>query len=400
MNVIVPEISLFRQFCRHEDGWTDHYGALRVAAGYAGLALPARYVVQGLWQHGCVAPWEAVTPGAVVFNAPGAHTRPALVGREDEADFLRSNGYAHARAVGLPILYTPPSGLERVPRSLLVMPTHTLIGDRFPDRSAFSRYADEVREFAADFDHVTICIHPSCKRNGLWVTEFAERGFAIVLGAQTNDANALLRIRALCEQFETVTTNGWGSHVAYALAFGAKVAVHGTKPALEEANLLRDLAWSADAGALRLAMAAENGCREREFLQAHLVPPLAAQADLQKGSWLIGASHRLPPVAMKELLGGLVRAVPAAGADLRVRREAARAQAAALIAAGRTGEGSTLLLQCVRAAADVKDARFLVETLGLIAEDLAPHDAARAAYLREQASTLAARLPAPTVAAA
>lgn len=310
MNPTLPPTKLFRQFCRHEDGWTDHYGALQTAATYAELALPTRYIVHGLWQHGCFAPWEAATPGALVFNAPGAQARPVLVARQEEAEFLIAHGYGQARAVGMPILYTPASGLPRTPRSLLVMPTHTLIGDKYPDRAAFNRYADEVRELAKDFDHVTVCIHPSCRRNGLWFPEFTERGFTIVLGAQTNDANALHRMRALFEQFETVTTNGWGSHVAYALAFGAKVAIHGTKPIVTEENLLRDLAWSVDAQSLKLALAEKCQQQEREFLREFTVPPAAAVANTELGSWLVGRPQQLSPDDMGATLTALVDPSP------------------------------------------------------------------------------------------
>ena len=100
----LPAPRLFRQRCRHEDGWSDHYGALHTAFAYAGLPTPLRYTITGLWQHGCLGPWEAVTPGAIVFNAPGAQARPVFVARQEEADFLIAHGYPQARAIGVPIL--------------------------------------------------------------------------------------------------------------------------------------------------------------------------------------------------------------------------------------------------------------------------------------------------------
>lgn len=391
MQLQLPEPKLFRQCCRHEDGWSDHYGALQVAATYAGVALPPRYVVHGVWQHGCFAPWEAVTPGALVFNAPGAQSRPVFVARREEADLLIAHGYPKTRAIGLPIVYAPDPDLPRMPRSLLVMPTHTLVGDQFPDRTAFARYADEVSEFAADFEQVTICIHPSCKRNGLWIQEFTERGFAIVLGAQTNDAHALLRMRALFAQFETVTTNGWGSHVAYALAFGAKVAIHGTRPAVHQANFLRDLAWSADVEALKLALSEETRRREQEFLREFLVPPCAAVANQDLGRWLIGAGNRLSAAEMAAVLAELVRPARVMTADLEARFATVRAQARAAAAAGRPQEAAQQLLQLVRAAVESRQPRLILETLTGVAADLAPIDPAKAAYLREQARKFSAR---------
>lgn len=361
--------------------------------------MPDRYVVHGLWQHGCFAPWEAATPGALVFNAPGAAGRLACVARQEEADYLIANGFPRARAIGMPIIYTPPAGLARVPRSLLVMPTHTLVGDKFPDRVAFARYADEVREFAADFDHVTVCIHPSCQRNGLWLPEFTERGFSIVIGAQTNDANALVRMRALFDQFETVTSNGWGSHVAYALAFGARVAVHGTKPAWREANLLRDLAWSVDRNSLTLALAEKNQRQERDFLRDHLVPPVAARADTDKGGWLVGARYRLDPDEMKTVFQELVRPLPAAATGIIQQRDLLRAEAARLAAAGCRQEAARMLLQAVKLVADTKQAVFIHDSLRVLAQELKPLDRTKADYLLAQVAAIATRLKATGAAA-
>jgi len=52
-----------------------------------------------------------------------------FVARQDEVTFLKPAGYRRVRAIGLPIIYTQPSGLQRIPKSLLVMPTHSLASD-------------------------------------------------------------------------------------------------------------------------------------------------------------------------------------------------------------------------------------------------------------------------------
>ena len=312
MNLLLPPAKLFQQYCKQEDGWSDHYGALQVAAEYACVTLPERYFLKSFWQHGCLGPWEAVTPGALIFNTPNAKTLPVFVARQEEADFLAAHGYTRAHAIGVPIAYTSMPAVTRIPRSLVVMPTHTLEGDKYPDRTAFERYAYEINAIAGGFEKVTICIHPSCIKNQLWVKEFTGRGFEIIYGAQTNDANALLRMRTLFEQFETVTTNGWGSHLAYALAFGAKVALFGTQPALIEANLLRDLSWSADVNSLKLTLSQETKEKERAFLKDFITAPATAVPNLELGRWLIGHEHRVSPEKMARLLAVLVDPRPKA----------------------------------------------------------------------------------------
>ncbi|HEY8995235.1 MAG TPA: glycosyltransferase family 4 protein [Lacunisphaera sp.] len=305
MDFQLPPHATFRQFSRHENGWSDHYGAIQTAAAYAGIACQPRYAVRGVWQHGVFGPWQNQEPEAIVYSTPRARELPVWVARPEQAEVLRAAGFLRVRVAGMPICYTPDTGVVRVSGSLLVVPTHTLAGDKFTDRSAFERYADEIKAVAGHFREVVICVHPACQKNGLWVREFTERGFSIVYGAQTNDANALLRMRMLFEQFESVTTNGWGSHVAYALAFGAKVSIHGSRPQRSEADYLRDLCWAANPTALRTMLSGETQRREREYLQEYFQSPEQGVADVAAGRRLIGADHCLARDEMRQALAEL-----------------------------------------------------------------------------------------------
>jgi glycosyltransferase involved in cell wall biosynthesis len=200
------------------------------------------------------------------------------------------------------------------------MPGHTLRGFEFPDRLAFMRYAEEIKSIASFFERVVVCVHPACRHNGLWVPEFSSLGFEIIYGAETHDANALPRMRALFEQFEVITTNGWGSQVAYALAFGAKVSIWGTMPEIGETNFLKDTSWSTNRAALKEAMSVAAKERERVALTRFLVPPQDAVADRSFGEWLIGTDLRISPSAMREVLGGLIDPDPTVtGAAARSR---------------------------------------------------------------------------------
>jgi hypothetical protein len=324
--VVLPPTQVFRQCARHGDGWSDHYGALRVAADYCGRASAGEYFVRGLWQHGCFGPWQEYSPGVLVYHAPGAQRLPIYVARREQADHLRRHGYPHARAIGMPIVYAPEPALPRLPGSLLVVPTHSLAGFIYPDRTPFERYADEIVKIAAGFQSVTVCVHPNCQQNGLWVKEFAERGFEIVFGARTGDANALGRMRALFAQFESVTTNDWGSHVAYALAFGAKVSIAGIPMTSDWSVHLRDACWAANPDALKRAFSTEVLDRQREFLKPFYAAAPAGTADVALGRWLIGADEKISEAEMAEILGDLMdpppiaRVRPAAGEEGRKSR--------------------------------------------------------------------------------
>lgn len=312
MQVQLPPAKAFRQFCCHENGWSDHYGALQVAAAYSGLVVPPRYVLRGIWQHGVFGPWQHFHPSILVYNAPGAAHRPVFVAREDEAELLRQHGFTQVRAIGMPILYVPDPTVPRQAGSLLVVPTHSLVGDKHQDRSAFERYADSIREVAGRFSRVVACIHPNCRRNGLWVKEFTERGIEIVYGAETRDAHALLRMRMLFAQFDTVTTNEWGSHVAYALAFGARVSIAGQPIAGDPALHARDEMWKNDPAAMQRAFSPEVAQARRKFLERLYVPPTDGISDPEFGRWFIGAGHQLPPSEMAAALKALITPEPQA----------------------------------------------------------------------------------------
>lgn len=319
MQIHLPPVRQFRQVAHRQNGWSDHYGAFHVAAAYAGIEMPERYALTGIWLHGVLAPWECTSPRLLAYNAPDAEKLPVWVARRDEAETLANNAFNHPRAVGLPLLYVAPPSLSRVPRSLLIMPGHSLVGWKATDRTAYELYADQMLEAAMDFDHVSVCLNPSCLKNGFWVKEFTERGFNIITGASTDDANALLRMRMLFAQFETMTTNAWGSHVAYALAGGVRVAINGACPSLELSNLLLDTTWRTDPAALEKYLAAQTREAEREFLRAFHVSPREAVADAALGNWFLGRDQQLSPTEMRQAFTEMVRPLPARPAPARPR---------------------------------------------------------------------------------
>ncbi len=401
--IALPPQRPYRTAGTMANGWTDQYGAMHVAAAYAGLGLTPGYAVNGVWHHGCKGPWLDFSADVLANNTPNARALPVFTVRRDQADLMQQHGYTRARAIGAPILYAQPSGATRQRGSLLVMPTHTLAGDSFPDRTPFERYAEEVAAVADDFARVVVCIHPSCRKNGLWIGEFSALGFELVDGAMPNDLNALGRMRALFEQFETVTTNGWGSHVAYALAFGARVAIHGSRPEKTEADYLRDASWAANPAGLKQWLSDTTKQREREFLARFHVEPTAAVADVAFGESLLGQDARVSPEAMAAVLAELVTPTPRPAAEIdqivraqREKLERARSargrvlkQVTALEQAGRRGEAAQALMAAMKADASTNDVAVILEGLLAIGDRLVVLDPPRGSVLLGQAEKLA-----------
>ncbi len=183
------------------------YGCYDVVAKYCGLAaVPS--LPQGCWVHGWVPQFCQVSP-SFMFGQPLSDKERALrywPAREDEAEYLRREGFLNTRAIGVPILYTPQLQCQRKQGSLLVMPMHSL--EYTIHDWNFNAYADSIDQIRSAFSEVVVCIHPSCWRNGYWIKQFKERDYHIVQGAWLGDLNSLLRMQCLFQSFEYVTTNG------------------------------------------------------------------------------------------------------------------------------------------------------------------------------------------------
>lgn len=305
--ITLPPEKLFSLRSTLENGWSDNYGAVHIAARYAGLELEGQpYFLRGVWQHGVFGPWQENVPETLAYATPLFTKWPLFVARAEQVAALRAAGAGEVAAIGMPFAYVPPSGLQRQAGALLVVPTHTLVGATFEDRRPFERYAAYINSIAGRFSRVVACVHPSCQQNGLWITEFARHGIEVVAGAKVNDLQSLPRVRALFDQFEYVTTNGWGSHVAYALACGAKVSIHGESiedsPEARRNWLKRDVTWASRPDLLEAVHNPEVFARRRAYLERLYREPHLAEADVAWGEWWIGAGHKLSPADVRSWL--------------------------------------------------------------------------------------------------
>lgn len=306
-------------------GWSFHYGAVETAASYAGIRIPSE-AFDAIWAHGCFPPWLGYSAGTLCYASPVWKEIPILAWRQDLADRMTAEGARHVTLTGAPILYSNHQARRRMPRSLLVMPMHTLQGQDNHDRAALQRYADEVAGFAHHFSRVVVCVHAGCRTNGLWHREFGVHSIPVIDGADSNDANALARMKSFFSGFESMTTNGWGSHVAYALAFGCRVSIFGKALTMPRQQYLKDRTWQLAPRDLDILLAAERDGLDRKYLADLRRDPNDGKANVDMGRFLIGADHQLSPHEMKQLLvrttGGQFRHAARQARDL-MRRAAA-----------------------------------------------------------------------------
>lgn len=182
--------------------------------------------VQGFWTHG----WMYYPcPFVEIYRWHDAPEEwPTLVHREGDRATLMAAGLKNVHAVGAPFLYCPKVHVDRLPRSLLVMPFHSL--DYVQPRYKEERYFEALDAVIDEFDVVAACVHPSCVRTGRWIEGFEKRGIPYTTGAEATDRNGLLRIKQIMNRFTHVTSNWMGSHIAYASCCGCCVSVYGPRP--------------------------------------------------------------------------------------------------------------------------------------------------------------------------
>jgi FkbM family methyltransferase len=241
----------------------------------------------------------------MLFGAlSGTKSSHFWVARVDEEAYLHSQGYKNVKAIGLPVAYITSAELVRRPRSLLVMPTHSL--DCTTLNSEFERYAEIIRSIQSHFVEVLVCVHPSCWRNGYWVSAFRKRGVRVIKGAFLEDRNALDRMSRLFSSFEYVTTNGLGSHIAYAAYFGAKVSIFGPYVEYSAQEFANDPFYRENPRLLEPAIRASSEEVVRQHYSELFCHPLEARQRIEWGQLQVGSANKVTAEEMRYLFGWTV----------------------------------------------------------------------------------------------
>ena len=207
------------------------YGIHRIFAKYIGLKNVPNYI-KGEVPHGWLGVERNAYPGLLV-GSDGltfkVKDRRFYVARADQEEALRKYKYKDVHSIGHPIIYIPKPNVKRIPNSLLIMPGHSLLVTTEDWSESDIAYTNFLKKFINKFDFVCLCIHQDDLKKNNWqrLRKFVPN---LVEGASENDINTYYRIAELFSIFEYVTSNDFGSHVAYASYFGSKVSVAGPRP--------------------------------------------------------------------------------------------------------------------------------------------------------------------------
>jgi hypothetical protein len=268
MNILLPT---YKEFKPKNPFGSDQYGAKPPIA-------------MAFWHHGVYLPCHNVNPKILTLG----HSNKILyyVARKDQEQYLQDNGYK-AKAIGMPICYVKDDQeYKRIPNSLLVMPMHTIAGVRM-DTSQCLNWLKLIAIYAKQYDYMLVSLHSGDVANCYWINELMKLGIKYIIGANPRDENSLKRQSALFQQFETVVTNGYGSHCVYALYFGCKLHVMGKeiKPTMKAIQRV-DTAWQDDQVATDY-INSQTGVNE--FLNEFRKQPTANK---ELGRYLVGYSEK------------------------------------------------------------------------------------------------------------
>lgn len=210
---------------REVRGEADYYGASQLIADQLGLKSKPRSYSK--WTHGWINLRSSKSP-EVIIDADTLLKKQKcyLVHTQDNVELLSRHGISNSVAVGAPFIYaalTEP--IERIARSLLVMPSHGIEdGELSSEQQECVEHALDLRK---DFEVVCFCIHEHTIRSTRMTEALDRYKIPWVQGAGLYDINSLKRLHVLFSGFEFMMSNSLGSHIPYAASLGCKVSLGG-----------------------------------------------------------------------------------------------------------------------------------------------------------------------------
>ena len=174
------------------------------------------------WLHG----WIYKQPKYVKqIKFWGDENESYLCHTSQQEKFLKNKNHLKTLAVGSPFCYVPKQNKERIKGSLLIMPPHCTKNS--PQRFNEGKFWNSIRKEISNFSPIFACVTPDDAENGNWKNLVIEKNIPVLEGATLYDSNALLRMRALFETFETILSPNLGSQFPYAGLCGCKLSWFG-----------------------------------------------------------------------------------------------------------------------------------------------------------------------------
>lgn len=284
---------------------SEYYGAADVAAEYCGIqgSYPPPY---GTWVHGWKPRYMKAYPELLdSLSLPtmrDVHPRTIWDIHSDNLELFRQQGW-EVRGIGLPVAYLRSRTTPREPGTLLVMPCHSVEDAQIPEQvfAAFGGpYGETIARLRPQFSRIVVCVHQADVRKRRWIA-FRDLGFEVIGGAHASDRNSLRRIQYLMSTFEFVTTNGFGSHLAYAAFFGARISIFGRFASYVPEDFRSSLLEMPGSRFIEQLTRLESEDMLRKHYPFLFRHPREAEVLVDWGREAVGYGNRVPPHELREL---------------------------------------------------------------------------------------------------
>lgn len=200
-----------------------------LSGGLRRLPQPANFH----WQHGSIPRLPVADPDLIIGEGGWARFQKDelfFVARQDQAKALAGFGFNRVVAFGLPFAYALElcdQSQPRVAGSLLVLPAdHHVHEDNESDANRDDSYIKSLFGVRHKFSKIAVSFHQEDLKRGRhdpWMSA----GFEVIQGASQTDPSSLINLANLFMTTEYCSTNGFGSHIAYAAAGGCKISIWG-----------------------------------------------------------------------------------------------------------------------------------------------------------------------------
>jgi len=212
---VVKNINVFNE--------VDRYGFSYLLAKRCKLEKP--YKSHAAWMHGWFwgdgLPIDILWPYEFISKSP--KNMPVVVNNEYQKMRLYEYGFEYVVVGGLPFAYTEHSGLKKKNKSLVFLLPHT--GAPLSDVELdFIHYLISKKN---EFSEICCCLYANIDefKNAKIIEICKENGINFVWGSRYDDMFSLIRMRAIFDYFDYMTTPSMGSHILYASFCGCKVFI-------------------------------------------------------------------------------------------------------------------------------------------------------------------------------
>lgn len=198
----------------------DRYGFSYLLADRLKLKEPLRPFCN--WSHGWYF-WNDIMKIEDLIGMKGCPIDTSIiVGSKSEYVKFVEAGYKNVNIGGLPFAYVSEQGIQRNSNAMLAFIGHSSESEKI--NIIDLEYLNYLESQKVNFEEIYVSIY-SLDKDTKIIEEVVKRGLIPSNGANPFDKRSLIRTRIALEYCEHISTNTFGSHIAYALAAGCRVSV-------------------------------------------------------------------------------------------------------------------------------------------------------------------------------